>query len=485
MKTLILILTCFLGFQADAMFGPTGPTGIKIVRAPDLPLLTTPEDSDRVFIWDKSKDSTFVILFKDFGSVGPTGADGATGPTGADGATGPTGPTGTVSGEAWGISGNTGIGSSNFMGTIDDEDVIFRQFNGEVMRLTGGMLGVGTSTPDAQVHIVGPNTADPLIVQDAVSGEIMRVTADGNVGIGTATPEAKIHLNGDFYQFYDVGGGVYAEQLLSFTKTFTDMTGQAYVAGLFATDTPATERQAALWGVGYIGGVSHIIRKHINTVDSIVTSSTIVENETGRIIRFTNLSGDSSYLYEDYHGGQWETWSPEGSPITFGVTVANNVGIGTASPTAKLHVVGEIRNEGIPTNATSDSVVVVDGDGVLGYRTDITSTTYTPTLANVTNIDASTAYPAHVIRIGNIVTVSGQVDFDLAGVGEFELGISLPYASDFTNDYDCAGQGQGFSDPTDGIYVTGDTANDRAALFGDDNDTGNHRHSYTFSYIIK
>jgi hypothetical protein len=79
------------------------------------------------------------------GPAGPTGANGATGlqgstglagptgPSGADGATGPagvTGPTGSGGGNAWLLLGNAGTTpGTNFMGTTDDKDVVFKRNN--------------------------------------------------------------------------------------------------------------------------------------------------------------------------------------------------------------------------------------------------------------------------------------------------------------------------------------------------------------------
>jgi hypothetical protein len=43
---------------------------------------------------------------------------------------------------------------------------------------------------------------------------------------------------------------------------------------------------------------------------------------------------------------------------------------------------------------------------------DVVSGSYTPTLVNVANLDASTAYSCQYVRVGSVVIVSGQVDVD-------------------------------------------------------------------------
>jgi hypothetical protein len=78
------------------------------------------------------------------GIPGPTGQTGATGATGAQGiqgiqgikgVTGPIGPTG-VSGSSngWSLNGNSGtIAGTNFIGTTDDIDVVFKQSGNHII----------------------------------------------------------------------------------------------------------------------------------------------------------------------------------------------------------------------------------------------------------------------------------------------------------------------------------------------------------------
>lgn len=119
--------------------------------------------------------------------------------------------------------------------------------------------------------------------------------------------------------------------------------------------------------------------------------------------------------------------------------------------------------------------------------TGLAAGVYTPTLTNVTNISASTAYECQYMRVGNTVTVSGKVDMDITATGAFELGISLPIASNFGATEDCAGVGTGTTSTpsaSDVVYIKADTTNDRASMNGDDNDTSNHTHYFTFTYQV-
>jgi hypothetical protein len=113
----------------------------------------------------------------------------------------------------------------------------------------------------------------------------------------------------------------------------------------------------------------------------------------------------------------------------------------------------------------------------------ITSGTYTPTLTNTTNITASTANADTMyFRVGSIVHVAGRVDIDPTGTGTVVLGISLPIASNFSSENQCAGTA--YSDQDDAAAIDGSTANDTAILDGAVTDTTNESWSFTFTYRV-
>lgn len=117
--------------------------------------------------------------------------------------------------------------------------------------------------------------------------------------------------------------------------------------------------------------------------------------------------------------------------------------------------------------------------------TGLAAGTYTPSLTNVTNVAASTAYESQYLRVGNTVTVSGKIDIDQTAAGAYEVGISLPIASNFGAEEDCAGTGAGTNAPSGSvIYIKADATNNRASLNGSDTDVSNHAHFYQFTYQV-
>lgn len=115
---------------------------------------------------------------------------------------------------------------------------------------------------------------------------------------------------------------------------------------------------------------------------------------------------------------------------------------------------------------------------------DLKAGTYTPTLTNTTNIDASTSYQAQYMRIGNVVSVSGKVDIDPTAAGSVTLGISLPIASNLTNNEDVGGVLTNSATSAMTLAIRANTANDRAEAIGNATPTTNSPCYYIFQYEV-
>ncbi|MBC8883817.1 hypothetical protein H9X57_12045 [Flavobacterium piscinae] len=141
----------------------------------------------------------------------------------------------------WSVLGNAGTNpATNFIGTSDNQSFVFRTNNLERMRLdSGGNLGLGTTTPSRNIHILGNSasttngqlyleqsgTGDALIhlgisgarhfnlgldtsadsfkigtsataTTAVTSSTLMTLQPTGEVGIGTTVPNEKLHVSG-------------------------------------------------------------------------------------------------------------------------------------------------------------------------------------------------------------------------------------------------------------------------------------------------
>lgn len=114
------------------------------------------------------------------------------------------------------------------------------------------------------------------------------------------------------------------------------------------------------------------------------------------------------------------------------------------------------------------------------------SDTYTPTLVNVANVAASTAYVCQYARVGALVTVCGQVAIDpTAGATLTRLGIPLPIPSSFTAAEQCGGTAAQPDLAGASAAMRGDATNDRAELaYTTGADVASRIWSFIFSYQI-
>ncbi len=90
--------------------------------------------------------------------------------------------------DAWLVNGNTGINSSNFLGTTDANDLIFKTNNTEILRITSdGKIGVGTSSPSTDIMFNNKN--------------FWIIAPGGNVSDINSSADAVAISTGNYYSF--------------------------------------------------------------------------------------------------------------------------------------------------------------------------------------------------------------------------------------------------------------------------------------------
>jgi hypothetical protein len=116
---------------------------------------------------------------------------------------------------------------------------------------------------------------------------------------------------------------------------------------------------------------------------------------------------------------------------------------------------------------------------------DVASGTFTPTLYNVANLDASTAFTCQYLRVGSMVTVSGKVDIDpTTTLTLTQLGMSLPIASNFATAQQCGGTAAAATVAGSVAAVLADPVNDRAEFDVIPVSVANHSMWFNFSYWL-
>ena len=149
---------------------------------------------------------------------------------------------------------------------------------------------------------------------------------------------------------------------------------------------------------------------------------------------------------------------------------AGNASAGLNNCLAMINAMDDNLNAGAVTGAASQYVA---------------SGTYTPTLTNVTNVAASTARLCQWTRVGNVVTVSGQLDIDLtATLLASEVGMSLPIASALTTAYQLGGTANAVAFQANWA-IQADAANDRAQFKSTGIvDVANDTYTFSFTYEV-
>lgn len=149
---------------------------------------------------------------------------------------------------------------------------------------------------------------------------------------------------------------------------------------------------------------------------------------------------------------------------------------------AGLLTFGLLADADIPASIARDTEVTAAVTAAIAAA--VANGTYTPTLTNVTNLDSSGASVCAYVRVGTAVTVSGRVDLDPTAAGAVELGISLPIASNFTDNRQCAGVAFSNAVAGQGAAILSDLTNDRASLQFVAVDTSNRVMMFVFQYQV-
>jgi hypothetical protein len=258
-----------------------------------------------------------------------------------------------------------------------------------VFNQDGGNVGIGTTSPGAKFEVYGtsrftdstgtrilqidPTTSAILISSTFYSGgyvpitistggsERMRIDTNGNVGIGTTSP-----TNGTL-QVYNASGntlslqksGGYAALMMGSENNNYALIESLVNGGIrfYTGDGTLTEKMRII-STGEVG---------IGTTAAFSTGGTaqlsVTTNVNAVALSFGASNTDMSYIRRLSAGVfQWQTYNGANDGQIHLQPYGGNVGIGTTSPVAKLHIRGgtELLNtSGSTSGATSGSLMIL------------------------------------------------------------------------------------------------------------------------------
>ena len=273
-----------------------------------------------------------------------------------------------------------------------------------------GKIGIGTTSPDHILHISAASTNSQLKLQrtgsatasynlsasndsfhisdQAAGTERMRVTATG-LGIGTSAPTQKLEVKGRVLIDGDDGASGNGTFIIDGSATSSSQirfsqggTAKAYLTYWDSSDTLGlTDGSASglhfkpsTGNVG-IGTNSPDTRLHLQLGDSGATgnnySTAILEtnnpfnvlqfispNTASQQIRFGDPQGNGQGIIHYAHNGDFMSFytnDTERMRITSG-----NVGIGTSSPSRRLHIVGPAGTAQLQSTGTTSALYFAD-----------------------------------------------------------------------------------------------------------------------------
>jgi hypothetical protein len=381
---------------------------------------------------------------------------------------------------------DSGINGGGDIRMYSGVNVITNRFNAQGSSyINGGNVGIGTTAPSDLLTVNGNfgtyhsnYTTDAFRVthnsndvylslykrHNQTTPEILLTSTDtnhilGDVGIGTTTPSSKLEVYGSGSTVLDIQGS--QGQLFSVTD---DLTGTLFtvsdISGIPIFEVDASGESTFDGDVlvdGNVGIGTTTPTGKLNVVDG--TTSLYFSGSLGNGFRGLNLAGTNPSVRLDGGGDTFiisalnsslSIWDETASTYRVNILNNGNVGIGTTSPTKKLHVNGEISGSDIYINdwgSVSASLSTHEGsisslNGVTGsYLLNTTDTldgdlTVTGTLTaqefHTEFISSSIIYESGSTKFGD--TVDDNHDFtgslNLLGSAEITGDIQLVNKSD-------------------------------------------------------
>ena len=362
---------------------------------------------------------------------------------------------------------------------IDGKNLSFHTSAGtsDMFIEAGGNVGIGTTAPAEKLHVVGGEARfdDNISIQptkklfldggldtyitevsaNAIAfwtggAEYMRINSGGNVGIGETDPSAKLHvLDGDSQLILEKSAsGYFTGQGFDGNDpyyTYYSGTGMTIGYGSVTAGAPTVDTMF-LGNTGNVGIGTTSPQEELHVNGSVVINGTL-DMDSGQINNLANgTAAQDAVTYSQLLGinatvsGDYVPYTGADSNLVLGNNnfsiggsdlfvdnVAGRVGIGTASPTNPLHVIGTIYSS---TDIEANSNIVGYGSVRGGYNNDGTAgapdftfngDTNTGMFSDTADTLAFTTASTEAMRIqadGDIQIMNGDVGIGTASPDE-------------------------------------------------------------------
>jgi len=331
-----------------------------------------------------------------------------------------------ASGSSYINSGNVGIGTSSPSYKLDiDGQTRIQSTNYEMLYLhqadaNGGFIKF-TNTDDTDGWYAGISGSEEFIISRTADNSAPIITAEqnGNVGIGTSSPSTKLHIEDSSHVYSTLQSTGANTEVAHKYRSGTLTSGYYWWTGLNNYD-----KYQIAYGTSFDNaGTALCIDTSGNVGIGTTSPSSLLHIEgSAPKIQFTDTTTSaSSYIDADSAFGSLNIMADQGNSVASSqinllvdgsskmvVKDTGNVGIGTTSPTSKLHVVGDVAvstgNFIVDAGNTNKYIQLSDGSANMIYS----------------------AYSKHIWKTYNGVAYGERMT--LTSTGELGIGTSSPSA---------------------------------------------------------
>jgi hypothetical protein len=304
----------------------------------------------------------------------------------------------------------------------------------------GGNVGIGTTTPDTTLHIVGQLKYDD---DNQANGYVLTSDADGVASwqapvIDTDTDDQTLSLSGSDLSISE-GNTVDLSGIV--TDIVADEDGDTKIQLEESTDEDiirfdiAGTEAVTIGNSGYVGIGTSSPNARLNILDSTRADLTlrILDNNAEQGIAFQNGAGAYNWnIYRTPNGSNTSDLRFAGAAASSAKSDINNlneyvtfqaggnVGIGTTTPNTTLHIVGQLKYD--DDNQANGYVLTSDADGVASWQAPVIDTDTDDQTLSLSGSDLS-------ISEGNTVDLSGIVT-DIVADEDGDTKIQLEESTD-------------------------------------------------------